>query len=139
MVKFWVKDIIHRELNQVMDLFQIHVLVMQKWLQFGICGIHVVVILSASIISRKSRGFYEKIFKKVTLYIVRIDTEGKYKNSAPCKNCFRIITELNIKKIIFSTDDDFVSYKTEDFQTDHISNGNKFLQKRVYNECCKVC
>ena len=67
------------------------------------------------------------MFRKTTLYIVRTDTDGNYRNSAPCINCFKMISDLNIKKIIFSTDNDFESYKTSEFTTKHISHGNRYL------------
>lgn len=77
---------------------------------------------------KKNRGFYEKIFKKSTLYVVRTDNYGNYRNSAPCKNCFDIISELKIKRIIFSTEnEDFKIIKTQDYKTEHVSNGNRFL------------
>ena len=68
----------------------------------------------------------EKIFKKTILYIVRINNRGEYRNSAPCVACFDLIVELNIKKIIFSTNDDFKIYKTSEFETEHISSGNRY-------------
>ena len=39
-----------------------------------------------------------------------------------------MISELKIKRIIFSTEDEnFQIVKTEDYKTEHISNGNRFL------------
>jgi deoxycytidylate deaminase len=54
--------------------------------------------------------------------------------SAPCSNCYEMITKLNIKKIVFSTDEDFVVYKTCDYSTDHVSQGNRFLNKKFNNK-----
>lgn len=69
------------------------------------------------------------MFKKATLYVVRTDKTGNYLNSAPCRDCFKIIKELSIKKIIYSTNDNkFEMYKSEDYETNHISNGNRFLK-----------
>ena len=59
---------------------------------------------------------------------MRTDINGNYRNSAPCLHCFKVIAELCIKKIIFSTDTDFTICKTVDYQTTHISNGNRFLK-----------
>jgi deoxycytidylate deaminase len=73
-----------------------------------------------------------KIFKKTTLYIVRTDNEGNYKNSAPCLNCFTVITELNIKKIIFSTEDNFQICKPTDYHTTHVSSGNRYMQQMIH-------
>ena len=70
----------------------------------------------------------QKVFKKTTLYIVRTDNEGNYKNSAPCINCFNVMRELNIKKIIFSSENDFEIHKTNEYSTKHISHGNRYLQ-----------
>lgn len=70
---------------------------------------------------------YDKLFRKTTLYIVRTDNNGNYQNSAPCINCFNIIRELNVKKIIFSTEDDFACFKTSEYHTTHISHGNRYL------------
>jgi deoxycytidylate deaminase len=49
-------------------------------------------------------------------------------NSAPCINCFNVICELNIKKIIFSSTSDFEIHKTSEYHTDHVSHGNRFLK-----------
>jgi CxxC motif-containing protein len=49
--------------------------------------------------------------------------------SAPCINCFETITKLNVKKIIYSIENDFVCYKTSEYCTNHISQGNRYLTK----------
>lgn len=59
---------------------------------------------------------------------MRTDTNGNYRNSAPCKNCYSVISSLGIKRIIFSDDDDkFKIVKTSEYKTEHISNGNRYL------------
>ena len=71
----------------------------------------------------------QKVFKKSTLYVVRTDINGNYRNSAPCKNCYSVINELRIKRIIFSKDqDEFTIVKTSEYNTEHISNGNRYLK-----------
>ena len=54
--------------------------------------------------------------------------------SAPCSNCFNMICKLNIKKIVFSTDDDFICCKTCEYSTEHISQGNRYLGKLNNNK-----
>tara|TARA_X000000950_G_C13388442_1_gene447249 strand:+ start:51 stop:287 length:237 start_codon:yes stop_codon:yes gene_type:complete len=71
--------------------------------------------------------------KKTTLYVARTDTDGNYRNSAPCINCFNVISQLNIKKIVFTLDNDYKIYKTADYHTDHISHGNRYLQNKGIN------
>ena len=52
-------------------------------------------------------------------------------NSAPCSNCFNVIRKLNIKRMIFSSDDDeFKICKTTEYQTNHISHGNRMMKRR---------
>lgn len=44
-------------------------------------------------------------------------------------NCFHIICELNIKKIIFSSENEnFEIHKTNEYTTKHVSHGNRYLQ-----------
>ena len=69
-------------------------------------------------------------FKDIVLYVVRRDAYGKFTNSAPCMNCFKVISELNIKKIVYSIDgNDFNACKPCEYTTNHISVGNRILQK----------
>jgi len=51
-------------------------------------------------------------------------------NSAPCMNCFNVISKLNIKRIIFSTENDFTSCKTNEYKTNHISHGNRIMKRK---------
>ena len=63
------------------------------------------------------------------MYVVRQDAMGNFKNSAPCKNCLSVILELKIKRLIFSIDDnDFHICKACDYETEHVSVGNRWLQ-----------
>jgi hypothetical protein len=62
------------------------------------------------------------------LYIVRTDSEGNYRNSAPCQSCFNVISELHIKKIVFTAENDFEIHKTSEYHANHISHGNRYLQ-----------
>ena len=65
---------------------------------------------------------------EVFQWTLRTDNYGNYRNSATCKNCFDIISELKIKRIIFSTEnEDFKIIKTQHYKTEHVSNGNRFL------------
>ena len=73
---------------------------------------------------------YSKIFKKTTLYVVRTDANGNFRNSAPCINCFNMIEKLKIKKIVYSTNDDFVCCKPCEFTTNHVSQGNRYLENK---------
>jgi hypothetical protein len=70
----------------------------------------------------------DKLFKKTVLYIVRTNGHGNFRNSAPCIDCLNMIQKLNVKRIVYSTENDFKIYKTMDYTTDHISNGNRYIQ-----------
>ena len=67
-------------------------------------------------------------FKDIVLYVVRRDACGKFTNSAPCMNCFKVISELNIKKIVYSMDgNEFNMCKPCEYKTKHLSVGNRIL------------
>ena len=105
---------------------------MQKLLQFVMYLKIKLTTCAASIFIEENRVFYEpKVLKKATLYVVRTDSNNNYINSAPCKDCYSIISNLFIKNIIFSSNiNEFIKYKTEDYSTEHISNGNRFLNNK---------
>ena len=68
---------------------------------------------------------------RTTLYIARIDRKikGEMFLSAPCSDCHRRIKELNIKTIVFTCDDNTIQkYSTQNFYSNHISYGNRYLQ-----------
>ena len=52
------------------------------------------------------RGHYgknkNKIFKKTTLYVVRVNKENILQKSTPCTDCMEVIKTLQIKKIVHS-------------------------------------
>jgi deoxycytidylate deaminase len=73
-------------------------------------------------------------FKDIVLYVVRRDAYGNFTNSAPCMNCFKVISELNIKKIVYSIEDNkFTMCKPCDYETKHISVGNRILLNEINN------
>ncbi len=61
---------------------------------------------------------------------MRTDGHGNYRNSAPCVDCLQMILRLNIKKLIFSTENDIVIHRATDFQTKHVSNGNRYIRAK---------
>ncbi len=64
--------------------------------------------------------------------MVRCDNKDNLQDSAPCENCINTITNLNIKKIIYSSiNNTFIRSIPEDLVPSHISAGNKFLIKNL--------
>jgi len=61
---------------------------------------------------------------------VRCDSKENLQDSAPCQNCLNTIIQLNIKRIVFSSKDNtFISASPESLQINHISAGDKYLNK----------
>lgn len=78
------------------------------------------------------------MYRKVTLYVVRLDHHNMFKDSAPCSDCTRVIKGLNIKKIIYSKDDGtFDIVRTQNYTTKHISLGRRLLSDPVAQEKIK--
>ena len=71
-----------------------------------------------------------KLFKKTTVFVVRIDNNNKLQDSAPCQNCLNMMIYLDIKRIVFSSKDNtFISENPNNLTINHESAGNKFLRK----------
>lgn len=74
----------------------------------------------------------KKLYKKTTIYVVRCDKNDKLQDSAPCVHCLETIIELNVKRIVFSSvDNTFISCNPKDLTINHISSGNRHLNKNV--------
>ena len=69
-----------------------------------------------------------KLFKKMILYVARIDKMNNLKDSRPCTNCYNIIKGLGIKKIIYSTDkNDYDICKTCKYKPENTSLGYSYI------------
>jgi tRNA(Arg) A34 adenosine deaminase TadA len=69
---------------------------------------------------------YINKFKKITLYVVRVNTKGDLKNSAPCVHCTEVIVKLNIKRVVYSGGDNtFTKMKPSEYYTNYTSIGNR--------------
>lgn len=65
-------------------------------------------------------------FKRATLYVCRVDANERLQTSSPCAHCMDTIRLLNVKRMVYSVDEnDVVTCKPELYVTDHISHGNK--------------
>lgn len=74
----------------------------------------------------------KKVYKKTTIYVVRCNNKGLLTESAPCNNCLEMMKFLNIKRIVYSKDnDEFVSCKPCDLNINHVSAGAKHLEKLI--------
>ena len=75
----------------------------------------------------KDKG--NRLFKKTSLYVVRRDSNGLMQDSAPCKDCHKMILHLNIKKIVYSsTDNNIIVCKPCNYVTEHECQGKKLLK-----------
>jgi len=73
-----------------------------------------------------------KLYKKTTVYVVRCDKNNKLQDSAPCCNCVKILVELNIKKIVYSSvNNTIVSINPKDITLNHISSGEKMIRRKM--------
>ena len=82
----------------------------------------------------KGRAFY---LKNVNLYVVRRNSFGQMKDSAPCTQCSKMIKKFNIKNIIYSNSEgSLVKMRARDFHTTHVSLGNRAIYKK---NLCPPC
>jgi tRNA(Arg) A34 adenosine deaminase TadA len=84
------------------------------------------------------RGHYNKntkknkIFKKVILYVVRINKENILKKSMPCTDCMEVIKALQIKRIIHSGDEGAIDMiLPQDYKETYYTLSKKLLIKQI--------
>tara|TARA_B100001094_G_scaffold198819_1_gene192914 strand:- start:7126 stop:7329 length:204 start_codon:yes stop_codon:yes gene_type:complete len=58
--------------------------------------------------------------------VVRYGKDGVLKNSRPCNNCLEVMTNYNIKKVFYSTDNDGMTGENPKYMNKcHVSGGWK--------------
>ena len=63
----------------------------------------------------------------MTLYVVRLNqTQHKWVDSRPCRDCYQKLCKINIKRIVFSTIDGYESIKLKDYKPTSISEGDEY-------------
>jgi tRNA(Arg) A34 adenosine deaminase TadA len=67
-------------------------------------------------------------FKKVTLYVCRIDGKNMLQESAPCAHCMDTIRLLNIKRVVHSANDNSLVKRTpRTYYSEHVTHGHKMM------------
>ena len=63
----------------------------------------------------------------MTLYIVRLNqTNHKWVDSRPCRDCYQKLCKLKIKRIVYSTMDGFESIKLKEYNPRSVSEGDAY-------------
>lgn len=72
------------------------------------------------------------MLKKMKLYVVRLNDQGKYLDSKPCYNCHCRLHALGVRKVIYSTNDNFVCIDLRRHRYDNnLSTGYRFLNSLI--------
>jgi len=66
-------------------------------------------------------------FKKIKLYIVRINKKDELRSSAPCVDCYNMLVNHGVKRIVYSTGNGFQKTLLKDFTPTQITTGRHFL------------
>ena len=70
-----------------------------------------------------------KIFKKLTLYIVRVSYNGTVQDSAPCIDCTKTMNQLGVKRIVYSTNGGaLTSCKMSEYIPKSITLGRRYIE-----------
>lgn len=83
----------------------------------------------------KKKGNYRNIFYEVNLLVIRLDRNGKYCESTPCKCCINFMNSVSpnikINKVYyFDKNGKFCCEKLKNMKTDHISNGYRKIKTK---------
>ena len=77
----------------------------------------------------KQRNNILKFFRKMVLFVVRLDRMDNLKDSQPCSDCYKVIKRLGIKKIVYSTEQSSYEYcKTADYEPATVSLGYSYIR-----------
>ena len=69
-----------------------------------------------------------KRFNRISLYVVRLDSNDELQESAPCMDCMNLIQGLHIKRVYHSTNGgDITKCQPCDYHTKHVTTGKKVL------------
>jgi tRNA(Arg) A34 adenosine deaminase TadA len=66
--------------------------------------------------------------KKMKVYVVRVNDQGKYLDSKPCYNCHCQMHSLGIRNVIYSTGEDFVCMDLRRHRSGNVSTGYRFFR-----------
>jgi deoxycytidylate deaminase len=80
-------------------------------------------------IKNQKKRTIDNLFKNITIYVVKKDRNGNYKDSTPCLDCYNYMKKIGIKKIVYSIDGDIISAKLKNIQPQKISLGRLFIDK----------
>tara|TARA_B100000902_G_scaffold246493_1_gene233290 strand:- start:50 stop:505 length:456 start_codon:yes stop_codon:yes gene_type:complete len=70
-------------------------------------------------------------FKKISLYIVRVDNNNCLKSSAPCVDCMKHILRLKIKRIIYSNGNGELTVQNPNlYKIIHKTTGRRILNNK---------
>jgi deoxycytidylate deaminase len=58
---------------------------------------------------------------KIKIVVVRVNSEGDFVMSKPCKHCIKFMRAMGVKRISYSTDDNvIVTEKLSKIKSDHV-------------------
>ena len=64
----------------------------------------------------------------MTLYVVRLNqTMNKWSDSSPCRDCYKKMVILNLKRIVYSTQTGYESIKIKDFIPTQVTEGDRYF------------
>ena len=71
------------------------------------------------------------MFKKITVYVVRIGATGEPRDSAPCEDCSAKMKELGVKKVVYTNSEgNLVSEKMKDYKTNHVTLARRLTKSK---------
>ena len=57
----------------------------------------------------------------MTIYSMRSGLSGEPRNSAPCQDCFKTISALGLKRVVYYENGNLVAKKIQNYQTDYLT------------------
>lgn len=72
----------------------------------------------------------DAMLKKMKVYVVRLNEQGKYMDSKPCRDCHCRLSSLGVRSVVYSTCDDFIcmDLRRHRYNNTNVSTGYRFIR-----------
>lgn len=70
----------------------------------------------------------ESMLRRMKLYVVRLNDQGKYMDSKPCRNCHCRLKSMGVRNVIYSSGEDFLSMDLRRHYSENVSTGYRYIR-----------
>jgi tRNA(Arg) A34 adenosine deaminase TadA len=81
---------------------------------------------------KKNKKTCDRMIKKISLIVLRVNRYNELVNSKPCYHCLEYLKNIGIKNIYFSDDNgNIIKEKTKYMKTEHITRNRRIINRII--------